>query len=121
MAEPESAPETAMSSAAVGAERRTAPRYAGNRALLCDVLGELPGECWTARIHDVSRNGIALLLSGRQRRGTILKVQFRPPTAGVVGPRHACVIHSSRQMQGLFIVGCALDCELSPDELQALL
>jgi hypothetical protein len=105
-----------------GAERRRAERHAGNRALLCDVSEGEGGERWTARIHDVSTTGIGLLLSRGPERGTVLTLRFRPPTDSIVPPREACVIHARREHpQALFVVGCAFACELSPDELQALL
>jgi hypothetical protein len=122
MSEDTFVPEGELAPLPPGAERRGAVRYVGNRALLCDVMGGEPGERWTARIHDVSATGIGLLLSRGPERGTILTLRFRPPTADVVPPLEACVIHATRENPvGLFVVGCAFARELSPEEMQALL
>jgi hypothetical protein len=101
--------------------------HADGPATLCDVTEADTGERWTACVQvsedpHPSANLLVDLLPGRNlKRGTILHLHFRIPSGGTVRPRDAFVIYSWVELDGQLIVHCALDSELSPDEMRLLL
>jgi hypothetical protein len=67
-------------------------------------------------VHNISTNGIGLLLTQSPATGTLLNVEL--PGRAIIN-RVAKVVHSSRT-QGGWLVGCTLDSPLSELEIDAL-
>jgi hypothetical protein len=72
-----------------------------------------------ARIQDVSRGGVKLLVSQRFEPGDLLSVELpaaegRPPAAVL-----ACVVHARPQAADEWALGCRFSAELSDDDLAA--
>lgn len=101
-----------------GAERRLAPRYPASVKVVCYPVGGGLGERRTARVRNVSRTGIGLSVDRSFGPGTALIVEL-PVEEGV---KHArCkVVHSTRQMGGTYLLGCAFDQQISDAEVRAL-
>jgi hypothetical protein len=84
------------------------------------VTGAKSGARWTASVEDFSAVCINLLLGFRPERGTTLHLRFLGPAGEAVRPREARVLYAAPQPDGLWVVGCTLDPELSPEEIRAL-
>lgn len=102
------------------AERRATVRYAVNADTSCAPLAarsEGPG--WAARVRDISRNGLGLVLDRRFEPGTVITVDL---AFGEDSSRMllACVVHSVASPEGSWIVGCKLVSPLTGDELARL-
>jgi hypothetical protein len=102
-----------------GRERRAVPRRPC-RAATCRLLGPAGHQPRWARLHDISPNGLALLLTARFDPGTILTVELR--SAGRRGSYTllARVVHTTPRPDGSWTTGCALVQRLPDDLLDEL-
>ncbi len=97
-------------------ERRAAVRYACNHPASC--LSIPACENISARVRDVSVQGIGLLMSRRFEPDTILLVEV----TGTPQPSFLVrVVHCAPLATGEWVIGCQFDVDLDEEELRALL
>ena len=99
-------------------ERRTAARHPSTLRLTCYPVGGGLGERRTARVRNVSRTGMGLVLDRHWPPGTALIVEV--PGAEGVHPARVRVVHATSQPGGCFLVGCTFDAPLGDADLEAL-
>jgi hypothetical protein len=105
-------------------ERRAWIRFGADLDAACHAKGALKDVGWTAKVKDISRGGVGLLLRHRFRAGTPLVLELksrdgsfcRTMTAQVA--RVMAVLAEGRPN---WFLGCAFDQPLSEEELQKLL
>jgi hypothetical protein len=101
-------------------ERRASVRHVCAQEALSRPL-ELPDAIsWGAKVQDISRGGLGLLLCYPFKAGTFLAVDLR---GGDGGSRTVLlrVVHAADQADGTWLVGGELAAPLSDAELAALL
>jgi hypothetical protein len=76
-----------------------------------------------AVVCNISRHGVSLQTRRPQEVGTLLTIELSAPCAGAaVGRLQAKVVHTQRTpVLRDWVLGCALENELSEDEVQALI
>jgi hypothetical protein len=105
---------------APAANRRVSVRYpcrsgtAGRLTLAGEYISR------AARVLDVSTGGVALRLSQRVRRGTALFLQLYNAELQFHYTLSVRVAHTTALPGRKWLVGCAFDRELSPQELASL-
>jgi hypothetical protein len=99
-----------------GSEQRSEPRYSCPR--LARVYADKTPRSLArlSIVHNISANGIGLLLTQSPATGTLLNVEL--PGRAIIN-RVAQVVHSTRT-QGGWLVGCTLDSPLSELEIEVL-
>jgi serine/threonine protein kinase len=102
-------------------ERRRAVRYACNLEGLCSPLGAQTERPWDAAIRNVSVTGVALVLDRRFEPGTLLRVEWQPPTGDGPGSTMAVVVRAQPQEAGQWLLGCRLARPLGDDEVRGLI
>jgi hypothetical protein len=99
------------------AERRRDERFASDRQTACQPLSGRGDAAWTATVRNISRTGIALALSRRFERGTLLSVQLDSPAGTGARRMFARVVHVRAEADGNWVMGCAFAGQLDADEL----
>jgi hypothetical protein len=102
-------------------EQRGGVRYLLPLGLSCRVVVRPEFRCRSAQIHDISAQGVGLVLPERLAEGTVLALQLaggRPGLSRVVGAR---VAHARPLEGGQWLMGCALTWPFSEDEVFAVL
>jgi hypothetical protein len=110
-------------SASLSIERRTYVRLASDRAATCSAAGRLREVGWPARVKDISRAGIGLLLQHCFRPGTTLNVELRESTSQAQRTVVVRVVHATAVLvdgSPCWLVGCCFDCPLREEEFAAL-
>jgi hypothetical protein len=102
-----------------GAERRAAPRLPSTLKLTCYPVGGGLMERRQARIRNVSRTGVGLVVDRAWPVGTTLLIEL-PAVEEAVKTVRVKVIHSTPQMGGMMLVGCSFENQLTDAEVQAL-
>jgi hypothetical protein len=69
----------------------------------------------------LSAEGAGLVTDAEVRAGEVLVLHLRNPAADFSWGGRARVAHAARRPDGRWLVGCALERELGPEELAALL
>ena len=106
--------------AAVPCERRASVRHVCEQEALSRPL-ELPDAIgWGAKVQDISRGGVGLLLCYPFKPGTFLAVDLGLGQA-VSRSVLVRVVHATDQADGTWLVGCQFANALSEEELAALL
>jgi hypothetical protein len=101
------------------AERRAVVRHPCNAT--CHLLGPASCESRWARVLNISRHGLALLLTERLEPGTFLIIEVRTPRQRTTWVLHARVVHATPRPDGGWTTGCVLLQQLPDDVFQALL
>jgi hypothetical protein len=113
LAEPAPAPR------AVLAERRASVRHVCDQEVLSRPL-EMPDSIsWGAKVHDISRGGLGLLICYPFRPGTFLAIDLRTGEA----PSRTLlvrVVYAKDQADGSWFVGCEFIAPLTDTELDSL-
>jgi hypothetical protein len=104
-----------------GMDRRVSVRYLAEKESFAYSLGNNGDVCFTARIHDISRDGMGLIVSERVDPGTILNVELHGSAEGVPCFLLARVMWTRERGEGMLLVGCQFSRSLSESELRALL
>jgi len=73
------------------------------------------------QVRDLSVAGVGLLCRTPVAPATFLFVELQSMVDGTARRLRARVIHVTRQRNGLWLLGCALTHELTPQELHGLL
>ncbi len=100
------------------AERRSCGRYHYRRQPIVRFLVRPNFQPGRGFLRDLSRHGLALLLTRPLDPGTVLFVQLRGGRRGVTHTQLARVVHAAEQSPGRWLVGCELTCPLSDAQLQ---
>jgi hypothetical protein len=102
-------------------ERRRAARYLADLRVTCYPAGGGLGGGRVARVRNISRTGIGLVVDRHWGPGTAVSLAL---PLGEEGRDRSCVarvVHATAQPGGCFLVGCAFVAALTEDELQAVL
>jgi hypothetical protein len=115
---------TGEPSAAEGAppaaeERRVRVRYPSNAQTTFQARNGVPQPRDAARVRNISRSGISLVVGRRFEPGNMLSVDLPAPDGRTTNTVLACVIHATPQGEGEWTVGCTFAQELSDGVLQA--
>jgi hypothetical protein len=99
-------------------ERRAATRHSSTLRITCYPVGGGLAERRNARVRNVSKTGIGLLLDRHWQSGTALV--FELPLSEGIRLTRGRVVHATSQPGGCFLVGCMFDQQLTDEEVQAL-
>jgi hypothetical protein len=114
-----SAPQTPANVDPVSApDRRGAARYHYRRQPLVRYLVRPSFHAGRAFLRDLSRHGMALLVTRLVEPGTVLFVQLRGSRRGITCTQLARVVHVTEQSPGRWLVGCELTCPLNDEQLR---
>ena len=113
-------PSTLPAPSTTGANRRVSVRYPCRSGTTGQLT--LAGEYVSrgARVLDVSTGGVALRLSRRVRRGAALLLQLYNAELRFHYTLAVRVAHATALPGRKWLIGCAFDRELSPQELASL-
>jgi hypothetical protein len=100
-----------------GQERRGSPRSEPGRLLACRLTPPGGGVGPMALVRNLSSRGVALLLPRPPEPGTTVSLY---PLYGAFDPIPLTIVHV-RQVAGGYLVGCAFDASLTPEELTSVL
>jgi len=104
-------------------ERRAYVRLASALSATCRWGGRSQDVGWPARVRNVSRGGIGLLLRHCFRPGTSLIVELRDEVGRPLGTVSVRVIHATAVAADggpRWLLGCAFEQSLTDEEWQAL-
>jgi hypothetical protein len=76
--------------------------------------------CWMALVVDFSVRGLGLLFHRPLQPGSLLAVELKGRRHGLSRILAVRVVHSTRQEDGNYLIGCALNMDLNSDEIAAL-
>jgi hypothetical protein len=98
-----------------------APRDRCRLNCSCTTISLIRRAPWNTRVHDISADGIRLVLGHPLPPGTFLAVSLHSILGQFIRRVRACVIRSNRMDADNWIIGCSLNPELDDNELDALL
>src|SRR5439155_20242992 len=101
--------------------RRMWPRYKFRLAKLARVTLAETNETPGAWLVDLSVTGLGLLMSQPLAAGTAIIVKIKSVGQGVPYELPARVAHATAQTDGHWLIGCSLEGQLSPEQLEDLL
>lgn len=100
------------------AERRAALRFAAELDALCVPADQSSFGTYPARVHDVSKTGVSLLVSREFAVATLLVMEIELGDGLLSRPLQARVIHSRPHLEdGLWLIGCEFVSPLTINEL----
>jgi len=105
----------------VGLKRRTSVRYRCALATLGHIHFPESGERVETWIANLSEGGIGLNLNSALAGGTSLIINLKGPNQNAIVTLLARVIHSTKEADGSWRVGCEFTNKLQPDMLDSLL
>jgi len=113
--------EVGRSAIPSGKERRQAVRYlCGHRTMLQPIslreVAPLP-----VQVRDISATGLGLVSRVPLALGTFISLELQSMLSGTTRRLRARVIHTTRQRNGSWLLGCMLADELESEELHGLL
>jgi hypothetical protein len=103
------------------ADRRAAVRYPCEVEATCQDPSDSDGECWSARVRDISTSGIGLLSTRPFDPGTALRVEMQSEDEAFGYTLMARVVHAVPQSGAEWLLGCAFARALSEAEVRNLL
>jgi hypothetical protein len=115
----EETPSAPPASPILESDRRGAERHACDAQpfwLLCDLKSDAP----PARIRDVSRTGIGLLVKETIKAGTVLVIKLQTRDQWLSRPLPVRVMHATLQEDGDWLIGCQFVRALSNQDLHEL-
>lgn len=105
-----------------GEDRRARIRHPSELETYCQPgIGRLEGFWWMARLRDISRTGLGLVVPRRFEPGTILTAELQKLSEDFSCTLRVRVIHAVPQDDGSWLLGCSLVDEMTEDQLKALL
>jgi hypothetical protein len=101
-------------------ERRRSTRFPSDLQTECRSLISLDRTGWHARVLNVSCTGLALVLSRRFEKGTVLTMDLEDALRGARHTILARVVHTRPHQQGgTWLLGCVFVKPLNDEELRA--
>lgn len=110
-------------SAGVCSDRRAYVRLASDLSATCTASGRAGEPGWAARVRDISRGGVGLILEHRFRPGTRLTLQLRARSGELLYTVNGRVAHATAILESgnpCWLLGCAFDRPLSEEGFAAL-
>lgn len=105
-----------------GKDRRAWVRYHSKpETPFFAITGEEEIISWRAKVRDVSRGGISLVVNNEFGEGAIVEIELPSPEADVSRLMLARVVRSETYEGIQYILGCAFLEQLSEDDVHALL
>lgn len=101
-------------------ERRVWVRYPCRTQIQLQAAGDADSETFSARLLDISRGGIGLVVDRELEPGRFLSVELPMAEGEGVSRVLAYVLHVNANGPGEWAVGCNFSDELADDDLQAL-
>jgi hypothetical protein len=101
------------------ADRRAAERHPSDALVSFHPLALSKKDSLAALVKDVSPRGISLVLKHRFAPGTLLAVDLGDLGGSAPAPVLARVVHVTPRGKGKWVVGCALQKELSEQQVAA--
>jgi hypothetical protein len=102
----------------IGRDRRTAERHPSDALISLHPLAQSRNQSLAALIRDISTRGLSLLITQRFAPGTVLSLELAELASGSA-PVVARVVHVARREDGKWVVGCALQKDLTAAQLRA--
>jgi hypothetical protein len=102
-----------------GRDRRAAPRQASDALISLQPLAQPRDRSLAGLIRDVSPGGMSLILTQRFTPGTLLGIDLSEVAGGEPAPVVARVVHVARREDGKWVLGCALQKELTGAQVRA--
>jgi hypothetical protein len=99
-------------------ERRVRVRYPSGALTKFQPVNGVEHPPLSARVRNVSRGGINLLVPERLEPGSMLSIDLPSPDGDTPCTVLACIVHVSAQPDGEWAVGCTFSQELSDAELR---
>jgi hypothetical protein len=110
---PPIAPEPTPSLPSPGIERRAFVRH------FCDI--GVVVDAWPARVENISRGGVKVVVSRRFEVGTVIKLEVRVPGEADFYMLLAKVVRVVQEPTGSWGLGCEFVQEITEEEMQELL
>jgi hypothetical protein len=105
-----------------GADRRAAVRQRFDwDDVTCELTSYGVSERWTAKVRDISAEGLGLVLDHAFESGTILEVDLASRDGALAYTVVARVSHSRPLADGQWLAGCSFVGKVSDDELRDIL
>jgi hypothetical protein len=102
-------------------ERRAWVRFPCDLGSACYPTTSDDHTRWAARMHDVSRGGVGLIVDRRFEPGTILNIQLEGDEQDLPAVLLARVVHITAHKGGKWSLGCRFARELTQKDMEALL
>jgi PilZ domain len=102
-------------------KRRAHVRYSHTLRTKCRALGREGAASWAARVHDVSRTGVALRMGREVREGEVLVVALEGFGGRFARPVLMRVIRVRAEAGAGWVVGCTFVIPLTENDVEALL
>lgn len=100
------------------AERRVWIRHPTDLETRVHMAGRANPDRITARVSDISRGGINLVVNRAFQPGDLLSVEL--PVENGSDTVLACIVRVTQKSSGEWSLGCVFSCELDEDELESL-
>jgi hypothetical protein len=100
-------------------DRRAAERHASDALISFHPLALSKKDSLAALVKDVSTRGISLILQHRFAPGTLLAIDLGDLGGSTPAPVLARVVHVTPRGKGKWVVGCALQKELTHQQVAA--
>jgi hypothetical protein len=104
---------------AVDVDRRLYVRRLASMQATCRPADDIDHSSFIARVRDISRSGVGLLLPGPIDSGTLLSIDFPAIEGRAPYTVLATVLHVASVPNGEWAAGCVFACELSEDDVQS--
>lgn len=101
-------------------EQRTRDRHRCELQATCQQVAETEQPLWEAQVQNISPLGVGLLSHTPIEAGTLLNVQLRNPLGETLPTLLACVVHTTTQPTGDWLLGCNFMRNLCEDEMACL-
>src|SRR5947209_8464369 len=113
------APREGGAGPAADEDRRVWVRYPSSAQTVVQTLGNGIDTRLSARVHNVSRGGINLVLDRSFRPGEMINIELPGGTPESTSTVLACVVHVRELAAGAWSVGCTFSEELGNKDLEA--
>lgn len=104
-----------------GPERRASVRQRFDWDVACELTSYGLSERWSARVRDISADGLGLVLDRPFESGTVLEVELASRDGSLAYTVVARVSHSKPLGDGEWLAGCSFVGRVSDEELRDLL
>lgn len=113
--------EKTKSAATTAIERRRAIRYECGLETSCQLMAQVDGDAWPAKVRNISVSGISLVVARKLDPETRVNVELYNKSRKYYCQIPLRIIYVLEKQDGNYILGAAFTRELSLEELQGLL